>query len=309
MAGKGIIRIYYKDSSYKSLYLHEDVTAKEVAEIFAHDFLHVDKKVAAHFSLHVIIDGKDVRELKPEDRPLRVQRDLFSLKISWNTDKNYFLFCLSDEAKEKMNEKLGTTAVATTNSPPKAEESELIMPNKLSSQSAPERGGSFLRPSLSRTFSALKPKLSLSIFSKGTKSEIPKDQQKRPPIPNTRSESEITDKRTPPPTNVRSSIERRSTLGSDSDPKNTPKSSKDVSENLRKLVMEERMKLQGTAGSTGSSTGNTPPSGNSPQLARKQDSNTPSPTAQRQQQIQQKETGNNTKKPTRNNNRDRWRVR
>jgi len=91
MAGKGIIRIYYKDSSYKSFYLQDDVTAKEVAELFASDFLHVEKKVAAHFSIHVVIDGKDIRQLKPDDRPLKVQRDLFSLKISWNTEKKLFL--------------------------------------------------------------------------------------------------------------------------------------------------------------------------------------------------------------------------
>ena len=58
MAGKGIIRIYNKDNSYKSFYLHEDVTAREVAELFASSFLHVDDRISDKFSLHVIIDGK-----------------------------------------------------------------------------------------------------------------------------------------------------------------------------------------------------------------------------------------------------------
>jgi len=236
MAGKGIIRIYYKDSSYKSFYLHDDVTAKEVAELFGSDFLHVEKKVAAHFSIHVVIDGKDIRQLKPDDRPLKVQRDLFSLKISWNTDKNYFLFCLSDEAKMRMTAKIGNTSPFDLGSPQplRTNETELIIPNKLSSQSTPER------PSLTRKLTSLRPKL---FFGKG-KSEI---KPSRPPLPSSLSESAdlgaSAKQYTTPP------LERRSTTigGSASNEPLSSKTKQEISENLRKMVMEEKQKLQSSS--------------------------------------------------------------
>jgi len=229
MAGKGIIRIYYKDSSYKSFYLHEDVTAKEVAELFGTDFLHVDKKISAHFSIHVIIDGKDIRQLKPEDRPLRVQRDLFSLKIQWNTDKNYFLFCLSEETKVRMTAKLGS-GYDFGSPPQKKSDSELIVPNRLA-QSSPDN---LFRP-LSRKLTQLKPTIS-SFFSGKGKSEI----SPRPPVPSSRSEgSDLGIGKSP-------TLERRNTtLGANmqGEPA-TAKTKQEISEHLRKMVMEEKQKLR-----------------------------------------------------------------
>jgi len=227
MAGKGIIRIYYKDSSYKSFYLHEDVTAKEVAELFGSDFLHVEKRVAAHFSIHVVIDGKDIRQLKPEDRPLRVQRDLFSLKISWNTDKNYFLFCLSDEAKVRLTAKMGTSP--NLDRKQRKDSNELIVPGRLASQSSPDRP---TRP-LSRKLT-LRPKL-FFLNNKG-KSEI----KTRPPVPNTRSVSDLDiDKHSPMLDRDRRSITVAGLTGETI----SSKTKQEISENLRRMVMEEKMKL------------------------------------------------------------------
>lgn len=48
----------------------------------------------------------DVKQLKPSDRPLKIQKELSIMGYKFNTpeNENYFLFCLNEEVKSKMNE-------------------------------------------------------------------------------------------------------------------------------------------------------------------------------------------------------------
>ncbi len=50
---------------------------------------------------------KDVKQLTPTDRPIKIQKELGLLGYKFNTsdNENYFLFCLKDEMKNKMNER------------------------------------------------------------------------------------------------------------------------------------------------------------------------------------------------------------
>jgi hypothetical protein len=120
-------------------------------------------------------------------------------------------------------------------------ENELIMPNKTSSHST--LGG--FRP-LSRTLTSLKPKL---FFGKG-KSEIATNPT-RPPIPSSVSESSdigATTKQQVPTLERRSTIigSPRVTARDSREPVNN-KTKQEISENLRRMVLEEKQKLQTSA--------------------------------------------------------------
>lgn len=57
---KDILKIYYKDNTFKSYDLPEDVTCAEVCAKFASKFLRISERAASHFSLHLIIHGKGI---------------------------------------------------------------------------------------------------------------------------------------------------------------------------------------------------------------------------------------------------------
>jgi len=132
----------------------------------------------------------------------------------------------------RMTAKIGSTSPFDLGNPQqlRTNESELIIPNKLGAQSNPER------PSLARKLTSLRPKL---FFGKG-KSEI---MPSRPPLSSSLSESSdlgaSAKQYTTPP------LERRSTtIGGSSSNALTSKTKQEISENLRRMVMEEKQKLQ-----------------------------------------------------------------
>jgi len=242
-SGKGLIRIYYKDNSYKSFSLQEEVTAQEVCELFAWDFLHLEKKVAAHFSLRVIIDGKDIRQLKAGDRPLRIQKDLLALKIAWNTEQNYFLFCLSEETKRRI-----TTRVVPPGMPtPPLEPSVLTKEKEKEKEKYNKRSEVRGSKSFSKKLSFLVPRrLTSSPWRAGHHGEEKKD---KPYLPQSQSVPQVslsphslmrTKSEQTLPTNGEAAVQRQ-----------------EVSLNLKKLINEEKKKLQMNANNKTETSNNT----------------------------------------------------
>lgn len=47
-----------------------------------------------------------MKQLTPTDRPIKIQKELAALNYKFNTksDENYFLFCLNEETKSRMND-------------------------------------------------------------------------------------------------------------------------------------------------------------------------------------------------------------
>lgn len=123
---KQILKIFYKDNTFKSYNLPVEVQAADVCTKFATKFLRISERAASHFSLQLVIQGKGkqnillkilciithshcptvVKQLKHTDRPIKIQKELSTLGYKFNTNENdnYFLFCLSEETKSKMND-------------------------------------------------------------------------------------------------------------------------------------------------------------------------------------------------------------
>ena len=53
-----ILKVFYKDNTFKSYNLPVDVQAMDVCAKFATKFLRISERAASHFSLHLVIQGK-----------------------------------------------------------------------------------------------------------------------------------------------------------------------------------------------------------------------------------------------------------
>jgi hypothetical protein len=58
---KQILKVYYKDNTFKSYNLPVDVQAVDVCAKFATKFLRISERAASHFSLHLVIQGKGTK--------------------------------------------------------------------------------------------------------------------------------------------------------------------------------------------------------------------------------------------------------
>lgn len=60
---KQILKVFYKDNTFKSYNLPVDVQSADVCSKFATKFLRISERAASHFSLHLVIQGKGIYQL------------------------------------------------------------------------------------------------------------------------------------------------------------------------------------------------------------------------------------------------------
>eukprot|EP01114_Cavostelium_apophysatum_P017444 TRINITY_DN5183_c0_g2_i1.p1 TRINITY_DN5183_c0_g2~~TRINITY_DN5183_c0_g2_i1.p1 ORF type:complete len:400 (+),score=58.75 TRINITY_DN5183_c0_g2_i1:30-1202(+) len=97
---KGVIRIFFRDNTFKSLAITSATTASDVCTSFASKM----KIHGHHFHLFQVLDGKD-RPIESNERPLLLQIELLAKNSNWGSSKNCGFRCSFSEASVRLLKK------------------------------------------------------------------------------------------------------------------------------------------------------------------------------------------------------------